>query len=595
MRIKQIVRVLIFLSIVGSYAQEKMNYQFVVRNADGTLANDSTIGVQVSLLDRSPTGTVLYEEVHASMTNASGLTSIIIGEGVIGNGNLTTIDWGNTNVFIKTEIDLLGGNNYTIENVEEFLYVTQSIRSNTATSANSVDYNTLTNKPTIITTEQAGKLGNITITSNTNLDQIATEVTTNTTKTSFPGFGTTAGTAFEILWKKINNNAYFDSGNVGVGFSNASDFTRASLHIEGGLLQQGQPSVTTPGMLYYDPSGTGIFFYYNNLGELIPFGNRTVNYVTRNNIFVNDVTTHNAMGVGSNITPGYDFGDNDLALVDNELRIYFWDTSNTASFPSSDWLLEANDLQDGGEDYFAISEVLSPTNRTPFKVMAGASNNALIVKESGNVGIQIENPTEKIEVNGTTTATAFTGDGKDLTGLAVGTASTENTGSTTIKADTDVDLNGNIEFQIGNAQKMVIRNNGNVGIGNTIPSELLEVTGTANMETMMIDNTLQINNSIATQVFEDPTNGTTNVTYDVAGKSIVLFNSTGGVVTIARLEGGIDGQEVTFINKSAQLLKFAFNVINLPVASFPTLDIKQYGSITIVFDGGIWHTLEIVN
>ncbi len=594
-KIRQLLVVLFFLILTKVTAQEKINYQQIVRNNSGDLVTNTQLGIQISILESS-TGAAVYTEQQTLSSNYNGLITIVIGNGTIVSGNLSMIDWSSGDIHVKTEIDITGATAYTITSIKPFLYVPYALSSNRTAYSNELNYNSLTNLPTVITTEQSNKIDNVDVTLSTDLEQYKSNISLNTAKNSFPGFGVTSGTAFEILWKKINNDVYYDTGNVGIGFNNATDFTRAPLNINGGLLQNGEPSVITPGMLYYDPAGSGFFFYYNNMGELKPFGNRNVNFITRNNIFVTDVTTHSALGVGEAITPGYEFNDNDLALVDNEPRIFFFDTSVTSAFPRSDWLLEANDIQDGGENYFAISEVLAPTNRTPFKVMAGATTNSIFINENGNMGVNMNTPEEKLDINGEITSSSFTGDGSKLTGVnTIGTTSVINTGSTTIGADTDVDLNGMIDFQVSNLNRMMVLNNGNVGMGVVNPSQLLEATGTSEFDSMQIEENLQLNSSVSTSIFEDPTNGATTLNYDVAGKSVIIFNSTTGVITIGGILNAETGQEITFINKGTSTLNFPFNVMNLPGTYFPTLQLNQYSSITAIFDGGQWRVIDIIN
>ena len=87
-----------------------------------------------------------------------------------------------------------------------------------------------------------------------------------------------------------------------------------------------------------------------------------------------------------------------------------------------------------------------------------------------------------IAVDGAVTALAFVGDGSGLTGVASGTGGIENTGSTTIGADTDDDGVGVIALQTRTVTRVVIANDGKVGVGTAIPAERLDVNGRVKVE-----------------------------------------------------------------------------------------------------------------
>lgn len=105
--------------------------------------------------------------------------------------------------------------------------------------------------------------------------------------------------------------------------------------------------------------------------------------------------------------------------------------------------------------------------------------NGFIVRD-GKVGISTTSPTEKLEVVGTVKATAFAGNGAGLTGIASGTGGVINTGTTTIGADTDADGVGTIALQTRGTTKILLDNNGNVGLGTLTPSVKLDVLGSIN-------------------------------------------------------------------------------------------------------------------
>jgi hypothetical protein len=116
--------ILLFLSL-SIYAQspEKMSYQAVVRDANNTLVANQTVGMQISILQSSITGTVVYTETHSVDANSNGLVSLEIGTGSSTSGNFSLIDWSAGPYFIKTETDPTGGTSYTINGTSQLMSV----------------------------------------------------------------------------------------------------------------------------------------------------------------------------------------------------------------------------------------------------------------------------------------------------------------------------------------------------------------------------------------------------------------------------------------------------------------------------------------
>jgi len=116
--------ILLFLSL-SIYAQspEKMSYQAVVRDANNTLVANQTVGMQISILQSSITGTVVYTETHSVDANSNGLVSLEIGRGSSTSGNFSLIDWSAGPYFIKTETDPTGGTSYTINGTSQLMSV----------------------------------------------------------------------------------------------------------------------------------------------------------------------------------------------------------------------------------------------------------------------------------------------------------------------------------------------------------------------------------------------------------------------------------------------------------------------------------------
>ncbi|RSK39308.1 hypothetical protein [Mangrovimonas spongiae] len=133
---KQLATLFLLLTVISIHAQtpEKMSYQTVVWDADNTLLANTTVGIQLSILQGNASGTAVYIETHTPTTNQNGLVSLEIGTGTITSGNITTIDWNNGPYFIKTETDITGGTNYTITTTNQLLSVPYALHAKTATT-----------------------------------------------------------------------------------------------------------------------------------------------------------------------------------------------------------------------------------------------------------------------------------------------------------------------------------------------------------------------------------------------------------------------------------------------------------------------------
>lgn len=114
----------VLLSVFAkSQVPQKMSYQAVVRNNSNALVVNHAVGMRISILQGSVSGSSVYTETLISMTNANGLTSLEIGSGNVVSGNFSQISWADGPFFIKTETDPTGGTNYSITGVSQLLSV----------------------------------------------------------------------------------------------------------------------------------------------------------------------------------------------------------------------------------------------------------------------------------------------------------------------------------------------------------------------------------------------------------------------------------------------------------------------------------------
>jgi hypothetical protein len=120
---------LLINSSIFAQAPQKMSYQAVLRNSNDSLLISTPVGMRISLVQSSPTGTVVFSETQTATTNANGLVSLQIGMGTALSGAFASIDWAAGPYYVKTETDLSGGTNYTISSSNELMSVPYALFS----------------------------------------------------------------------------------------------------------------------------------------------------------------------------------------------------------------------------------------------------------------------------------------------------------------------------------------------------------------------------------------------------------------------------------------------------------------------------------
>jgi len=121
-------------SSIFAQAPQKMSYQAIIRKSNDSLLVLSQVGMRISLVQGSPSGTVVFSETQTATTNANGLVSLQIGMGTAVSGTFSGIDWAAGPYYVKTETDLNGGANYTIISSNELLSVPYALFSANGTS-----------------------------------------------------------------------------------------------------------------------------------------------------------------------------------------------------------------------------------------------------------------------------------------------------------------------------------------------------------------------------------------------------------------------------------------------------------------------------
>lgn len=203
-------------------------------------------------------------------------------------------------------------------------------------------------------------------------------------------------------------------------------------------------------------------------------------------VFADDVIVQGSLCVGVDCVNGENFGFDTVILKENNLRVFFNDTSASGSFPANDWRIVINDTNNGGANYFAVQDATS--NGIPFRIKAGANTNSLVVDSDGDIGIKTLSPAVDIHVvEGNTPTLRLEQDGSD--GFAAQTWDVA--GNEANFFVRDVTHSSVLPFRIkpgtGNDDALFIAANGDVGLGTDGPAAALHVRGTDGSTRMLVE------------------------------------------------------------------------------------------------------------
>lgn len=141
---KYFLSIFVTLAMVVSLSAQapiKFNFQTVVRDVHGSLVSNHLVHVKTTIIVAEPDGKEVYSEHSSAMTDRSGWVTIVVGEGVALSGDINTIDWGQGPYYMRCDIDPAGGNNYTVNTVQQLVSVPYALY------AGGGDYNKLSNLP----------------------------------------------------------------------------------------------------------------------------------------------------------------------------------------------------------------------------------------------------------------------------------------------------------------------------------------------------------------------------------------------------------------------------------------------------------------
>jgi len=121
----------ISLSAFGQ-SPEGFKYQAVIRNASNAILSNQAVGLRMTILQGSASGTAVYSETFSTTSNANGLVNIEIGAGSVLSGTFANINWANGPYFIETAVDATGGTTYSVMGVSQLMSVPYALYAKTS-------------------------------------------------------------------------------------------------------------------------------------------------------------------------------------------------------------------------------------------------------------------------------------------------------------------------------------------------------------------------------------------------------------------------------------------------------------------------------
>lgn len=454
--------------VAFAQSPQMMSYQAVIRNPTNNLVTNTTVGMQISILQGSAVGPAVYVETHTPLTNTNGLATVEIGNGIPVSGIFATIDWPAGPYYIKVETDPAGGMSYSVTGTSQLLSVPYALYA--ATSG-------FTGVPNYVA------------------KYTGTGTTIDTSQIYDDGYSVALGTTTPTHRFTVNH-----SGSTGIGVNSTSGFSVVDINAQSGdaALRFAADGVNQWNLRNRPADDYFEFFELGGGGSRMVIQDATGNVgigETTSPSYKLDVLHGGSTGIRSRSSGSFSVVDIDGASGDAALRfqkagVNQWNVRNRPA-----------------DDFFEIFE------------LGGGGSRFVIEDGTGNVGINFAAPTAKLHVGGSFTATgvkAFTIDhpldpenkilrhfaleSNEVLNVYSGTITTDANGKTTVSLPAYFEaINKDIRYQLtvvgtfaqAIVSKEVVSNQFEIATNQPNVKVSWEVTGVRNDGYMQYVNTLQ--------------------------------------------------------------------------------------------------------
>ncbi|WP_299440108.1 tail fiber domain-containing protein [uncultured Aquimarina sp.] len=176
MKTLQLITMLLLVNMALSQTPNAFNYQAAVRDTNGELLVSTSIGIEMIIRQGGTAGTALYTETHTASTNTYGVFSIAVGTGTTSD-SFTAIDWSVNTYYIEVGVDISGGTSYSSIGTQQLLSVPYAMHSKTTELGDNLGNHTATQDLNLNTNNITGVS---TTTSNTFISTAANATVNNT-------------------------------------------------------------------------------------------------------------------------------------------------------------------------------------------------------------------------------------------------------------------------------------------------------------------------------------------------------------------------------------------------------------------------------